>query len=426
MRKQTSAGVLVVVVVLLVATAGCNLVPASPTVTPAVTATARPTFTAVVAASSPTTASAPGSATPSPRPPQTPSASAYPYPATSPTPIPSGVSVTLPPTHTPTPSPTPTPKPLKLANQPPMTIQDWPRPQGDNGRGMHFLIHPYFYEDDLDKQVARLRYLNVKWTLALYADENQLAKAGTRFRDAGFYVVWRKSKRPYERIYGLEEDIHYLQSIGLPPYMQIYNEPSLGAEWKGKVNQATYLENWALAARDIYNAGGYVGLQLVNEGWLRATLRYLKMRKGDPIFHRMFFIPHPYALNHPPDYTQDVNGVLGFLPYARIFQEEIGFVPPMIAGEGGWKYNSDADARYPKVDDELHRDYHVELFNWFRTGRLSNGDPLPDYLLAFCPWLLSDKLDDNAWYDSFAGDRTLTIEAVHAIPPFTRKFSWER
>jgi len=400
-------GALLVIATLpLVVASGCDRGP-SPTATQSLLASPRPTFTAAAVAPSWVPA------TPIPRLPATgtPVASAYPYPVITPTP---------------TPSPTPTPQPLNLADQPPMTIRDWPRPPGDNGRGMHFLIHPYYEEAELDRQIARLRYLNVKWCLVLYADAYQLEKAATRFRDAGIYVVWRKSKRPYERIYGLEEDVHYLQSLGMPPYMQIYNEPSLAAEWEGRIDQAAYLENFALAARDIYNAGGYVGLQLVDEKWLRDTLRYLKLRKGEAIFHRMFFIPHPYALNHPPDYTQDVNGVLGFQFYARIFEEEIGFVPPMIAGEGGWKYNSDADARYPRVDDQLHRDYYVELFNWFRTGRLSNGDPLPDYLLAFCPWLISDKLDDNAWYDSFAGDRIMTIEAVHALPPFTRQFSWER
>jgi hypothetical protein len=35
-------------------------------------------------------------------------------------------------------------------------------------------------------------------------------------------------------------------------------------------------------------------------------------------------------------------------------------------------------------------------------------------------------MDDNAWYDSFAGDRVLTIEAIKAIPPFERQFSWDR
>lgn len=97
----------------------------------------------------------------------------------------------------------------------------------------------------------------------------------------------------------------------------------------------------------------------------------------------------------------------------------------MIAGEGGWMYGASDDDRFPPIDDGLHRDYHFELFNWFRTGTLSNGEPLPDYLFAFCPWLLASKMDDSAWFDSFAGNRTSTIEAVRSIPPFVRRFSWE-
>jgi hypothetical protein len=53
---------------------------------------------------------------------------------------------------------------------------------------------------------------------------------------------------------------------------------------------------------------------------------------------------------------------------------------------------------------------------------LSNGEPLPDYLFAFCPWLLSDQFDPAAWFDSRSGDRTLTIQAVEALPPFVRQF----
>jgi hypothetical protein len=57
---------------------------------------------------------------------------------------------------------------------------------------------------------------------------------------------------------------------------------------------------------------------------------------------------------------------------------------------------------------------------------MPNGDPLPDYFFAFCPWILSDPIDDTAFYDSYAGPRTLAIEAIKAIPPFERQFSWSR
>ena len=180
------------------------------------------------------------------------------------------------------------------------------------------------------------------------------------------------------------------------------------------------------AIRQVYDAGGYVGLQSIEPDWLRQVLQRMKADGMSDVFDRLFFVPHPYGLNHPPEYDQDLNGVLGFRDYARVFEQEIGFVPVMIAGEGGWRPGEAQDNRYPAISERLHRDYHVAVFDWFRTGRLSNGEPLPDYLLAFCPWLISDSDDAAAWFDSAAGDRKLTIEAIEAMSIPERKFSWEK
>ncbi len=316
--------------------------------------------------------------------------------------------------------------PLIWKQQPPPALLDWPRPADDNGLGIHFLGKPHYSEEELDYQIARMVSMRMKWALVIYGDEVQLRKAAIKFRDAGITVVWRRMARPFNPIFDLGRDVQILQEVGMPPYMQLYNEPSLPAEWDDReIDQERFLNNLLKAAASVYNAGGYVGLQFVDERWLVAALREMKARGGEAIFGRMFFVPHPYGLNRSPDYTEDCNSVLGFLCYASVFEQEIGFVPPMIAGEGGWKWNATDDPRFPPIDAELHRRYHVEVYNWFRRGTLSDGQDLPDYLFAFCPWLLSDKMDDSAWYDSFAGDHTLTIEAVKSIPPFRRKFSWE-
>jgi hypothetical protein len=315
---------------------------------------------------------------------------------------------------------------MNLADWPPMTLQEWPRPANDNGLCIHNTAVAYNDEAEVDLQVSRLQALNMRWTLVHYGDELQILKAAPRYRDAGIMVVWRKNVRAYDRYYDWGRDVQLLLDLGLPPYMQLYNEPALSAEWDGQpIDQQLFLDNFILAVEQVYNAGGYVGLQFVNDDWLIAALREIRARGGEQVFQRMFLVPHPYGLNHPPDYTADQNGVLGFLHQARLVEAEIGFVPPIIAGEGGWKWNATDDRNFPPIDAELHRDYHVELFNWFRTGVLSNGEPLPDTLFAFCPWLLSDRGDDSAWFDSFAGDRTLTIEGVKGIPLFVRRFSWE-
>jgi hypothetical protein len=355
------------------------------------------------------------------------------------TPVPTATETpTLPPTQSPTPTPIPvteateapepTPTPWQMAlrdDLPAMALPDWPRPAGDNGRGMHFLASQYYSEEEVDRQIARLKEMNVKWSLVIYGDENMLNIAAPRFRDAGITVVWRRMLRASDRYYDWGRDIAILNGYGMPPYMQLYNEPSLQAEWdEGSPDKSDYLSDFLHAAQEVYNAGGYVGLQFVREDWLVAALDALKQHGGERIFGRMFFIPHLYGLNHPPEYDKDVNAVLGFLPYAAVFEREIGFVPPMIAGEGGWAIGSQHDVYYPKVTEELHRDYFVALFTMFQTGIMPNGDPLPDYFFAFCPWLLSDFIDDTAFYDSYAGPKTLTIEAIKAIPPFERRFSW--
>lgn len=334
---------------------------------------------------------------------------------------PSSSPTSRPPTNTPPPV-----LPLR-SDLPALALRDWPRPANDNGRCFHFLPTGYFSQRDFDIQIPRLQGLQARWVLVIYNDENQLKLAAPQFKKAGIIPVWRKMMRAYQRYYAWDRDIQILKDAGLPPYFQIYNEPDTGEEWDGRdVNRDQWVPYFVQAAKDVYNAGGYVGLQVLDEDWLSAVIQQVKLQKGDRLFGRMFFVPHPYGLNHPPNFTEDENGVLGFRKAADLFQKEVGFVPPFIAGEGGWKYKATDDNRFPMVDDKLHAQYHVELFNWFRVGKLSDGQPLPDYLFAFCPWILAGQMEGAAWYDSFEGNRETTIAAVKKIPIFTRKFSWDK
>ena len=307
-------------------------------------------------------------------------------------------------------------------------LQAWPRPQGDNGRGMHFLQTHQFDEIEAQKQVNRLNRLGVRWTVVNYTDHDQLIRIAPIFQGAGITVVWRPFIRPFETYDSWTEDVAFLRSRGIAPYFQLYNEPSLAQEWDADhpIDQETYWRNLLSAAQEVYAAGGYVGLQFVDPGWLRSALQTFKSRGLTHVFDRLFFVPHPYGLNHPPEYDEDINSVLGFRRFAQVFQQEIGFVPVMIAGEGGWRLGEAPDDRYPAISEELHRDYYLAVFDWFHTGTLSNGEALPDYLFAFCPWLISDPADPAAWFDSASGDRSMTIAVVEAMPPFERRFWWDQ
>jgi len=327
------------------------------------------------------------------------------------------------------PSPTVSPALAVRTDLPALALRDWPRPANDNGRCIHFLADRVYYTPrDFEIQIPRLKDLQMRWMLVIYSDENQLRLAAPQFKAAGIVPVWRRYLRAQNRYSSWERDIQILKENGLPPYFQIYNEPDNGDEWDGRAaSRDQWVTNFVQTARDVYNAGGFVGLQVLDPEWQRAVIRAIKAQKGERIFGRMFFVPHAYALNHPPNYTEDENAVLGFRMYADVFQQELGFVPPFIVGEGGWKIGESQDNRFPKVDDALEAKYYVELFNWFRPpGALSNGEPLPDYLFAFCPWLLASNTTAGAWYDSFEGERTAVIQAVTKMGTFTRKFSWDK
>jgi hypothetical protein len=325
--------------------------------------------------------------------------------------------------------PTGTPAPVLplRTDLPALALRDWPRPANDNGFCIHFIPTGYYTARDFEIQIPRLKGLQMRWVLALYSDENQLRLAAPQFKAAGIVPVWRKMMSPFQRYYAWDRDIQILKDNGLPPYFQIYNEPDTGQEWGGRdINREEWVANFVQTAKDVYNAGGYVGIQVLDEEWLRVVLQTIKSQKGEKMFGRMFFVPHPYGANHPPNWTTDDVGVLGYRTFADVFQKEIGFVPPFIAGEGGWKFGAGEDHTFPPIDDKLHAQYHVELFNWFRLGKVSDGQPLPDYLFAFCPWILSAPMEGAAWYDSFEGNRDLTISEMKKIPVFTRKFSWDK
>ncbi len=337
--------------------------------------------------------------------------------------VPLSPSVTAVPVEMPTSAPV---LPLRT-DLPALALRDWPRPANDNGRCVHFLPTGYFSQRDFDIQIPRMKDLQMRWVLAIYSDENQLRLAAPQFKAAGITPVWRRYLRAYQRYYAWDRDIQILKENGLPPYFQIYNEPDTEEEWDGReVNRDQWIPYAVQMAKDVYNAGGYVGIQVLDEEWLRVLLKTIKEQKGERLFGRMFFVPHPYGVNHPPNYVEDDVAVLGFRVFADVFQAEIGFVPPFIAGEGGWKYKAGEDNRFPSIDDKLHAKYHVELFRWFLDGKLSDGKSLPDYLFAFCPWILAGQLEGAAWYDSFEGERALTLAEIKKIPIFTRKFSWDK
>jgi hypothetical protein len=341
-------------------------------------------------------------------------------------------------------------------------LQSWPRPENDNGLGIHGGLDKT--PEAIARDVQLVKGLGLKWVLSTHGDEMQMQRSAEEYLAEGI-VPAHRPMTAIDVYYPFARDAQVLINMGAPPYLQIHNEPTDPREWVGSVNLPRFYRSWVDRAVEVANVGGYPGLQVLHPEDLRAVIAEIRRKGVEYIFERMWFCPHNYGLNHPPDYPYDAAAQegtpvtpeeyskyewrgtreqvnewrrdakrpgatvhedywcsLGFLAFAKIFEEEVGFVPPFICGEGGWIYGALEDGRYPKAQDELHAQYTVEMFSWFKDRALSNGDPLPDYLFAVCPWILSDA-SFEAWYGWTIKEKT--IEAVKAIPSFVRKFSWD-
>ena len=338
------------------------------------------------------------------------------------------------------PPPNPDPTPLPVETRPPTVVltaaniarlRSFPRPANDNGRGLHFSID--LRDESIAWTVANLRSIDTRWTLIYAQDELQSGRAARACWNAGIMPVVRVGKKINEPCDSMPY-VRELKAIGAPPYVQIFNEPSDGREWRSPVPAdalQVFARNWANQAAAVVDAGGYPGLQVLEKEELDAAIDAVAEIKRTDIWERAFFCLHNYGANHPPIYPYDIGktvfedfyGVLSFLAFAKWMQERIGFVLPIIGGEGGWQFGQDQDNRYPKAEQPYHAQYHKEMFDWFRTGLLSNGETLPDYLFSVTPWIAAGWGADD-WWGGTLGTKTETIAAVQAIPSFVRRFSW--
>lgn len=339
---------------------------------------------------------------------------------------------------------------------------DWPRPLADNGLGIHAGLD--LSEDALAADTARVEELNLKWVALVTETEEDLKRAALAYWQKGVMPVVRP-KVLVDEEHDFGEDAKALHKMEIPAYVQIYNAPEQTSEWRTrKVNITAFASRWLAQAKSLVELDAYPGLQVNTVEHLKLVLGEARRQGLEHIFRHAWFCCHNYGRNRPARYPyddinqralpvqhpewefagsieevnrwrsegkqpgQDIYGdydcVLGFLAYARVFEEKLGYVPAMICVEGGWKYGDLTDRRYPKVSDFLHQAHHVAMFRWFRDGVLSDGNPLPDYLLAVCPWILSAPEEPAAWYDGPHRTREQTIAAVAAISRFLRSGVW--
>jgi hypothetical protein len=335
---------------------------------------------------------------------------------------------------------------------------DWPRPPQDNGLGIHAGLD--CSDSAIADDVARARELKVKWVMLVPENGTELGRAASAYWAEGIMPVMRPRCLIGED-HDFVADARLLQKRGVPAYVQVYNAPERPEEWKSRrVDITAFSALWLEQARALVDAEAYPGLQVNSVEDLRTVLAEAKREGLEHLFRHSWLCCHNYGLNRPARYPyDDVNQkalavqhpewefagridqvnmwrqagkhpgqtvyddyqcVLGFLAYARVLEDELGFVPPIICAEGGWKYGDLTDRRYPKVGDFLHQAHHIAMFAWFKDGRLEDGSRLPQYLFTVCPWILSGSDDPAAWYDGLRGTRQQTVTAVAGMNEFVR------
>ncbi len=325
-----------------------------------------------------------------------------------------------------------------MSDNPTGNLANFPRPANDNGWGVHFVLDPT--PTNLDKFIPIMKRMQMHWTCVYGGDEQVTGKAAKRLMDeAGIMSVLRVEARG-DLPHSPGTWAGYVRAVlkmGVVPYFQILNEPEDGREGFGTPEK--FANAWGPRAQAVVDAGGYAGLQVLSQEYLQAACASMSAT----VKAKLFFVLHNYGANHPPSYPypehtvlEDDTAVLRFLAFGKWFQDALGFVPPMLGGEGGWLFQNDDDKSMPPVHIEPWVSWHGQMYNWFKSGQLSNGDPLPDYLFSVCPWLLNaSNWYSDSWVDGLqstplqqaAGESTTVfkstlMDTLAGSVPFVRQF----
>jgi len=215
-----------------------------------------------------------------------------------------------------------------------LALADYPRPQNDTGRGMHWVPTTASAPDVIDRFVKEMRDMKISWCVFL----NDNANIG-----ANDYLVQQLVKNgimPVLRVHttGLapvEGDLtamvkHY-KAMGVD-YFQLYNEPNLKFENNGYAPDVNrYVSAWSAAAKAVVAGGGLPGFgSLSPQGdaddkqFLRQSLAALKARGETGLLNTAWLSLHNYGANY-----------MQFRDADAIVRSSLGRSLPVISTEGG-------------------------------------------------------------------------------------------
>jgi hypothetical protein len=273
------------------------------------------------------------------------------------------------------------------------TLNQYPHPNGDNARGMHWIPTTKQSAIAVDRFVADAQRMGVRWVTFL----NNGANVGdndylvSKLVGAGIEPVMRLYSPTLEPIQGdIEGMVRHYSAIGVH-YFQPFNEPNLDAENPdGRVSVDRYLDAWMPAARAIVSGGGLPGFGSMAPGgdvddqqFLKAALDGLKARGELHLLDRAWLSMHNYTWNHPIQDRGDGDGFFKFRAYHRIVREALGRDLPIVGTEGGSFAGEQEDPKMAVVTPDIAADWTQQAFRYVRDLR----EP---WLFASSVWTIAD------------------------------------
>ncbi len=289
----------------------------------------------------------------------------------------------------------------------PLRLEDFPRPPGDNGWGIHWIPTLRQPPEVVDRFVREARAMGIKWVVFL----NEDAKIGDndylvkRLVENGIMPVMRiytPNGRPIQGDLGAL--VRHYTRLGVH-YYQLYNEPNLNVENpEGRPDVDRYLDRWVPAARVVAQNGGYPGFGALAPGgnmddleFLRVALDRLVARGEVDALDRAWLSMHNYMFNRPLDYAEDSNGYLKFRWYDRIIREKLGRPMPIIGTEGGAYPGAHEDKRFPPLSEAEQVRRVVDAYRYM--------DGREPYYFAYSHWIIANE--EGGGYDRAFTDHAL-------------------
>jgi hypothetical protein len=348
-----------------------------------------------------------------------------------------------------------------------MRIDEFPKPKGNNGRGIHWSASVYHPTGSiLDFWLDELRALNIKWVKLMDDCGGSSVELCTRLLAADIMPVVRLYRpRPNPGYLGgrAEETVRRLVGLGVR-YFETNNEPELALEWENDSRPDNWLDivvdNFIVDADKILGMGGLPAFPAIGLSKGINPARLLIDKGRADLFEKGCWIAiHTYTLNHPLDYpydavnqlgapvseedyrrlgpwawegqsrelinkwretdknpgatvADDASCFLGFQLMNQMVTESLGYAVPIIATEGGPVVGWREDRRYPRLDATAHAEMVVGINDYLQGAIRLNGTACPPNYFSLCHWLIANYRlgyvapgwETQAWYSDWWND----------------------